>query len=241
MRVQPWLGWPDRKRRGVALASHDWILSLDADEIATEPLGRSIRAALAAAPDPHDGLVVERREEFPGRLVPDMRRRSGRETFARLLDRRHSGQDPDRIVPEEMMCPGRLHRLEGDLLHWRDHGGGPGGTRAATPTGGNSSGWRGRSASCRCRPLGGAGGGYLPQHGPPREGPHPALPSSAGRDRATAIDRDALAIAPGPTERPFFLKLSRLVGGSGWRSSWTPSPSSACLLSWRASGAATSG
>ena len=59
--VQPWLGWLDQKRRGAALARHDWVLSLDADEIVTEALGRSIRAALAQGPDPRDGFVVDRR------------------------------------------------------------------------------------------------------------------------------------------------------------------------------------
>lgn len=119
--VQPWLGWLGQKRRGVELARHDWVLSLDADEIVTEPLARSIRAALARDPDPRDGFVMDRREEFLGALMPDARRRSKRDGFVRLFHRRHSGWDPERIVHEEIVCPGQLHRLDGALLHWRNY------------------------------------------------------------------------------------------------------------------------
>lgn len=119
--VQPWLGWVEQKRRGAALARHDWILSLDADEIVTDALGRSIQDALAARPDPRDGFVVERREEFLGRLMPDARRRSKRDGFVRLFNRRHGDWDPALIVHEEIVCPGRLHKLDGALLHWRNY------------------------------------------------------------------------------------------------------------------------
>ena len=119
--VQPWLGWVEQKRRGAALARHDWILSLDADEIVTDELGRSVRDALACGPDPRDGFVVERREEFLGRLMPDARRRRKRDGFVRLFNRRHGDWDPARIVHEEIVCPGRLHKLDGALLHWRNY------------------------------------------------------------------------------------------------------------------------
>lgn len=119
--VQRWLGWLPQKEIGLRAASHDWILSLDADEIVTAALGDSIRRALAARPDPADGFVVERREEFLGELMPNARRRAKRDTFVRLFNRTRSGWDPDLIVHEEIVCPGRLHRLDGDLLHWRNY------------------------------------------------------------------------------------------------------------------------
>ena len=121
--VQPWLGWLDQKRVAVDLARNDWILSLDADEIVTEPLGRAMRALFEdrCGPDPRDGFVVERREEFLGALMPNMRRRSKRESFVRLFHRAHGGWNPDLPIHEEIVCPGELRRLDGDLLHWRNY------------------------------------------------------------------------------------------------------------------------
>lgn len=119
--VQPWLGWLEQKRVGVANARADWILSLDADEIVSAELGASIRRALAAGPDPRDGFVVNRQDEFLGILMPNMQRRSKRDTFVRLFNRQKSGWNPEKIIHEEIVCPGKLHLLEGPLLHWRNY------------------------------------------------------------------------------------------------------------------------
>lgn len=123
--VQPWLGWLGQKRVGVEAAREDWILSLDADEIVTPRLAAAIRAALAADPDPRDGFVLDRQDEFLGELMPNMRRRAKRDAFVRLFNRRESGWDPAKIVHEEILCPGALHPLEGPLLHWRNYAIGP--------------------------------------------------------------------------------------------------------------------
>lgn len=118
---QPWLGWLQQHLRAVELARHDWVLSLDADEIVTPVLGRSIRQALAAGPDPRDGYVVERAEEFLGRIMPNMRRRKKRLSFVRLFNRRYSNWDPELIIHEEVRPAGRTVPLEGLLLHWRNY------------------------------------------------------------------------------------------------------------------------
>ena len=39
-----WLGFGRQKQLAVQTASHDWVLSLDADERVSEPLAQSIRA-----------------------------------------------------------------------------------------------------------------------------------------------------------------------------------------------------
>jgi hypothetical protein len=118
---QDWLGWRLQHEAAAALASHDWIFSLDADEIVTPDLGASVVAALRANPDPHDGFVLERREEFLGTLMPNMRRRSHRKAFVRLYHRRFSHYDAALDIHEQVRCPGRLIPLEGVLLHWRNY------------------------------------------------------------------------------------------------------------------------
>jgi glycosyltransferase involved in cell wall biosynthesis len=117
---QDWLGFSAQKNRAATLASHDWILSLDADEIVTPRLARSIREVLEGQMDPRDGYVVDRRGDFLGVLLPNGARPAKRRRFVRLYNRRHSAWDESMNVHEEMRCPGRRHRLRGALLHWND-------------------------------------------------------------------------------------------------------------------------
>jgi glycosyltransferase involved in cell wall biosynthesis len=119
--LQPFLGFGAQHRRGVALAKHDWILSIDADEIVTPELAASINAALDAGPDPRDGYVLVRLEEFLGRIMPGMRRRSKQLNFVRMFNRQHSNWNADHIVHEEIEAPGRRIMIGGPLLHWRNY------------------------------------------------------------------------------------------------------------------------
>jgi glycosyltransferase involved in cell wall biosynthesis len=117
---QPWLGWRAQHQRAVELASHDWVMKLDADEIISTELGSSIRRALANDPDPHDGFVVERVDEFMGRIVPSSVRRKNRDAFVRIFNRRFSVWDPDKAIHEKVKVAGNFRRLDGSLLHWRN-------------------------------------------------------------------------------------------------------------------------
>jgi glycosyltransferase involved in cell wall biosynthesis len=118
---QDWLGWRAQHETAATLAMHDWIFSLDADEIVTEELAEAIMAALGAQPEPRNGYVLERREEFLGTLMPTMRRRSKLRTFVRLYNRRFGSYDPRLEIHEQILCPGRLIPLQGFLLHWRNY------------------------------------------------------------------------------------------------------------------------
>jgi glycosyltransferase involved in cell wall biosynthesis len=118
---QDWLGWRLQHEAAAKLAAHDWILSLDADEIVLTQLGESVLAAMNSNPDPRDGYVLERREEFLGTLMPNMRRRKKRKSFVRLYNRQFGGYDRDLEIHEQIRCPGRLIPLEGPLLHWRNY------------------------------------------------------------------------------------------------------------------------
>jgi (heptosyl)LPS beta-1,4-glucosyltransferase len=118
---QTWLGWSAQRNRAAELATNDWILVLEADEVITPRLRRSIHEAMAAEPDPHDGFNMNRRGDFLGALLPNESRPAKQKSFVRLYNRRHSSWDLDMVVHEEVLVPGVRRPLRGVLLHWRGH------------------------------------------------------------------------------------------------------------------------
>jgi hypothetical protein len=117
---QPWLGWRAQHKRAVDLATHEWVMKFDADEVISVELAASIQQALADSPDPRDGFVVERIDEFMGRLMPTTARRKRRDTFVRIFNRRFSVWDPNKPIHEQAKIAGSFRRLSGPLLHWRN-------------------------------------------------------------------------------------------------------------------------
>lgn len=115
-----WAGFSAQKNEAARRAKHDWVLSVDADEVVDEALGRSIRVALDAGPSPTEGFVVDRRGDFLGALLPNSTRRAKRRTFVRLYNRNCSSWDETMSVHEVVRVPGRLHDLDGCLLHLND-------------------------------------------------------------------------------------------------------------------------
>jgi glycosyltransferase involved in cell wall biosynthesis len=118
---QDWLGWRGQHEAAASLATHDWIFSMDADELVLTELSESVIAAMSSNPDPRDGYVLERREEFLGTLMPNMRRRKKSKSFVRLYNRQFGHYDPELDIHEQIRCPGRLIPLAGALLHWRNY------------------------------------------------------------------------------------------------------------------------
>lgn len=117
---QSWLGWVPQRQRAIELARNDWILVLEADEIVSQELASAIVAAIAHEPSRSDAFAVDRRDELFGKLLPNMKRRSLRTTFVRLLNRRESHYNPAEIIHETVLTPGRIRMLPGILLHWRN-------------------------------------------------------------------------------------------------------------------------
>src|SRR5204862_5525407 len=66
--VRPWPGYAAQKNTALDLATGDWTLSLDADEIVSAELAADI-ARVLEADGPADGYAVPRRNIFWGRWV----------------------------------------------------------------------------------------------------------------------------------------------------------------------------
>jgi glycosyltransferase involved in cell wall biosynthesis len=112
--VRPWPGFSAQKNYAASLASHDWILSLDADERVTPALASEIQSLLRSEP-PHRGYRVPRISHYLGRWIrgtdwyPDYQ--------LRLYDRR-AGQWNGRPVHESVALTGEPGRLANDLQHF---------------------------------------------------------------------------------------------------------------------------
>lgn len=109
-----WAGYAAQKNFAAAQASHDWILSIDADERVTPELAAEIRSTLAAVPAV-SGFRIPRVTWCFGRWIrttdwyPDYQ--------LRLYDRRRARWTPRR-VHESVETDDRPGRLASDLQHY---------------------------------------------------------------------------------------------------------------------------
>ena len=114
----PWRGFRDTKNAALDLATHDWVLSLDADE----EVSAALRAAITDffnRPDREDfaGARFPRKVWFIDRWIthgdwyPDL--------GCRLFHRRRARWGGDEFVHEKIDCAGgRVVTLRGDLHHY---------------------------------------------------------------------------------------------------------------------------
>ncbi len=106
-------GFGEQKNFAVAQATRPWVLSLDADEVVTEPLRREIEAVVRST-DACDGYRVPRLTWFLGRPI----RHCGWYPAPVLrLFRRGHGRFNDALVHEEVVVDGPVGDLGADLLH----------------------------------------------------------------------------------------------------------------------------
>ena len=108
-----WLGYGMQKRHAVNLATHNWILSIDADEWLSEKLTISIQNLLRNDPK-HPGYIFNRCNYFMGHWI-----RYGEgypDPHLRLFNRLY-GNWQDLPVHEQVIITGTTGKLAGDLLH----------------------------------------------------------------------------------------------------------------------------
>jgi glycosyltransferase involved in cell wall biosynthesis len=109
---QPFLGYGLQKRRAVELAAHDWILSLDADEVLDDEAAAAVRSLDLADPR---ACYAFRRRTFVG---PREVRHGpwGGETVLRLFHRAHATFSP-LSVHEQVEARTTPRLLPGSILH----------------------------------------------------------------------------------------------------------------------------
>jgi glycosyltransferase involved in cell wall biosynthesis len=113
-----WTGFVDQKNHAVERASHDWIISLDADERVGPELAREIEQ-LRRAGFRHAGYRIPRIAFFMGRWIrhgdwyPDHQ--------LRLFDRRRGRWQGGR-VHESVQVEGRPGNLRGEIQHYTYRG-----------------------------------------------------------------------------------------------------------------------
>jgi glycosyltransferase involved in cell wall biosynthesis len=112
--VRAWPGYSDQKNHAAGLASHDWILSLDADERVSPDLASEIRRVLAETPAAA-AYRIPRLSYYLGRWLrstdwyPDYQ--------TRLYDRRVARWEGQHIH-ESVRVDGSTAILRCDLLHY---------------------------------------------------------------------------------------------------------------------------
>jgi len=113
---QPWQGYVKQKNAAIALARHDWVFSIDADEELSEPLRESILHMKLSRQEPsHDAFAVSRIVYFLGKWIrfgdwyPD---------YVVRLFRKKKSRFAGGAVHERLETDGSVGRLKGELYHY---------------------------------------------------------------------------------------------------------------------------
>lgn len=113
--TREWRGYSDQKNFAADQASHDWVLSVDADERVTPELASEIRALLQRGPEA-SGYRIRRVSYYLGRWVrstdwfPDFQ--------LRLYDRRAGRWNGMKIHESFRLRSGQPRKLHGELEHY---------------------------------------------------------------------------------------------------------------------------
>ena len=108
-----WPGYGPQQARGIALASSDWVLSLDADERVTPELRAEIIEAINA---PHiDGYRLPRTSSFCGQFITAG---GGTPDYTLRLVRRDKAGFTDHFLHAHMTVAGQRADLRSPLVHY---------------------------------------------------------------------------------------------------------------------------
>jgi glycosyltransferase involved in cell wall biosynthesis len=108
-----WPGYGPQVARGFALATGDWVLSLDADERVSGALQSELLAAIRSSA--FDGYRVPRLSEFCGRFIEHSGWRPDRTL---RLGRRAQAGFTGHFLHAHMTVAGRIGELQQDLIHY---------------------------------------------------------------------------------------------------------------------------
>jgi glycosyltransferase involved in cell wall biosynthesis len=110
-----WPGHVKQKNYALTQAAHDWVLSLDADEVASPLLAAQVQQLMQQGPPEAAGYYFPRQTYYLGRWIkhcgwyPDYK--------LRLVDRQRAhweGEDPH----DSLVCRGKTAKLSGRIYHY---------------------------------------------------------------------------------------------------------------------------
>jgi len=104
-----------QKRFAAGVASNDWVLALDADEVLTPALNEEIRKVMASESIPEAAFRVQMTLVFMGR--PFRYGKHARDRHVRLFDRRRAAYN-NRKVHEGVAAQGTIGLLSNPLFHY---------------------------------------------------------------------------------------------------------------------------
>ena len=111
--TQPWLGFARQKEFARKLASYEWILNLDADEVVTPELAQEIRKKIESLPD-FNGFWIRRRSQFLGRWIEH----AWQPDWVLRLFRKEQGSFEETQVHEKVTAKGKTAKLEAKIEHY---------------------------------------------------------------------------------------------------------------------------
>lgn len=111
--TKDWQGFGKQKNRALALATHDWVLSIDADERVSEALRLEIENTIKSTPQ-NTAFQIPRLSSFCGQFInhsgwnPDY--------VTRLFKRGEAAFSED-IVHEKLITKCQIKKLSSPLIH----------------------------------------------------------------------------------------------------------------------------
>lgn len=111
--VTDWPGYGPQQRRGIGLATGDWVLSLDADERITPQLAEEIREAIAQPVA--EGYRLPRFSSFCGQFIEHG---GWRPDYTLRLVRRDRAGFTDHFLHAHMTVDGRRADLASPIIHY---------------------------------------------------------------------------------------------------------------------------
>lgn len=108
-----WQGFGIQKQRALDLASHDWVLSIDADERVSDELKQEILGAIQQSEV--DAYELPRSSSYCGKFI----KHSGwTPDYVLRLFKREKAQFTEDLVHERIVVQGDIERLTNPLIHY---------------------------------------------------------------------------------------------------------------------------
>ena len=112
--VKDWPGFGIQKQRALDLATHEWVLSIDADERVTSELKNEIISVLSSN-STVNGYLIPRLSNYLGK---DIRHAGWYPDYTLRLVKRSKSHFTKDIVHEKMIVDGSIDKLVNHFLHY---------------------------------------------------------------------------------------------------------------------------